>query len=312
MTTRFAGTVLALWVAASTAGCASPPTERVDAARARVEALATDAATYAPDTLEQARQAVARLDAELAAQEGSFFKSYGRTEELVTAVETAATTLEQAIDTGRTRLSAETDRAVEEAGRAVADARTALDALPPAAVATERASGWRDDLSTADTAIEQARQLRADGQMAEAQSQARQAREAAARVSAGIGEVEAEREAARQEAAARVADGDATLPRAVVADGQRLAAGTYRLRLGDEVPAPAGDIRPGRWVEFVSAGTVAGRALAVVVPEAEIREIATASYPRNEAWVAELRGGEYVRVWLHRGGMHYLIHLPTS
>jgi hypothetical protein len=106
--------------------------------------------------------------------------------------------------------------------------------------------------------------------------------------------------------------GEVAIPRSVTADGKALAAGTYRLRLADEAPAEGAAIRAGRWVEFVANGSVAGRSLAVVIPDDEIGEIAASSYPRNEAWVAELRGGEYIRVWLNRDGSHYLIHLPRS
>lgn len=67
-----------------------------------------------------------------------------------------------------------------------------------------------------------------------------------------------------------------------------------------------------RWIEFVSSGKVAGRALAVVVPDSEIGEIAATPGPRNETRIAELKGGEYVRVWMNRQGVNYLIHLPAS
>jgi hypothetical protein len=32
--------------------------------------------------------------------------------------------------------------------------------------------------------------------------------------------------------------------------------------------------------------------------------------PRNEVRVDHLKGGEYIRVWLNRQGVNYLIHMP--
>ena len=114
---------------------------------------------------------------------------------------------------------------------------------------------------------------------------------------------------AQEGAAARMARGDVTIPRSVLVDGKPLPAGTYRLELRDEGP-PSEGMRPGRWIEFARNGKVAGRALAVVVPDAEIGEIAATPGPRNELRVDHLKGGEYIRIWLNRQGVNYLIHMP--
>ena len=80
--------LITLSVAVWAAGCSDPPTARVDAAKARVAALAAEAETYAPAAYAEAQQAVARLDAELAEQAGGFalFRSYETTNEFVAAV----------------------------------------------------------------------------------------------------------------------------------------------------------------------------------------------------------------------------------
>jgi hypothetical protein len=53
--------------------------------------------------------------------------------------------------------------------------------------------------------------------------------------------------------------------------------------------------------------------VASVVPQAEIGQIAQVTPPRPGASRVEmLRGNEYLRVWLNRGGTHYLIHLPPA
>lgn len=110
--------------------------------------------------------------------------------------------------------------------------------------------------------------------------------------------------------------GSVTLGRSVMADGKPLAAGTYQVRLTTESPKPgAGQTAESeRYVEFVRGGKVLGREVATVIPQADIA--ATADSKRQPAAgssrVELLKGEDYLRVWINRGGMHYLIHLPTA
>ena len=118
-------------------------------------------------------------------------------------------------------------------------------------------------------------------------------------------------------AAAGAALGSVTLKTAVMADGQRLAAGTYQVRLTGDSPKPGVGQTPEseRYVEFVSGGKVVGREIATVVPQAEIAQVAEPKGPRPAAGGARvemLKGDDYVRVWINRGGTNYLIHLPTA
>ena len=80
------------------------------------------------------------------------------------------------------------------------------------------------------------------------------------------------------------------------------------------VLAPGLEAGSSAWLEFVSDedGSVAGRGMAATVPDAEMDEVTTGWYPRNQAYVDQLQGGEYVRVWLNRSGVSYLVHAPTS
>ena len=117
----------------------------------------------------------------------------------------------------------------------------------------------------------------------------------------------AEVERLREEAAARRARGEITIPSAVLADGEELAAGMYLLRLADD-----GAESMGRWVEFVSGDSVAGRGLAVVISDGEMSEVSESGMLRNEARVEVLKEADYVRVWLNRDGVNYLVHLPPA
>ena len=119
-------------------------------------------------------------------------------------------------------------------------------------------------------------------------------------------------EAGAQQAASL---GTVSLRQAVMADGQRLAAGSYQVRLTQDKPAPVAGLSPdaSQYVEFVSGGKVVGRAAATVIPQAEIAQVAKGPRPAaNGSRVDLLKGGDYVRVWINRGGVNYLIHLPPA
>jgi hypothetical protein len=109
--------------------------------------------------------------------------------------------------------------------------------------------------------------------------------------------------------------GSVSLGRAVRADGQPLPAGTYQVRLTSQNAAPdAKGQTPSaaRWVEFVRGGKVVGREVVTIVPQSEISLVQKDQPPAQNGVKTELlKGGDYVRVWINRGGNHYLIHLPA-
>ena len=81
---------VALALAVTLAGCASPPSADVEAAKAAVDKAATDrAGQYAAESLKAAENARAALDVELKAQEGKWLKSYDKTRELAAAAKAA-------------------------------------------------------------------------------------------------------------------------------------------------------------------------------------------------------------------------------
>jgi hypothetical protein len=116
-----------------------------------------------------------------------------------------------------------------------------------------------------------------------------------------------------KQAAATTSLGTVRLPRAVMADGKTLAAGAYTVRLTTESPTPGTGQSPEgeRWVEFLQGNVVKGREVASVVSDADIAQVADgARPPRGGAKVEVLKGDEFVRVWINRGGANYLIHMP--
>ncbi|MDE3154058.1 MAG: hypothetical protein KGN76_03105 [Acidobacteriota bacterium] len=99
---------------------------------------------------------------------------------------------------------------------------------------------------------------------------------------------------------------------AVTANGEPLAAGTYVLTLDGEGPAVEGETSVERWVEFHQRGQVKGKELASVIPDDKIGQIAKdPNKPKpGHARVEVLKGGEYLRIWVNKGGNNYLVHLP--
>lgn len=109
--------------------------------------------------------------------------------------------------------------------------------------------------------------------------------------------------------------GSVTLNRRVLADGDALAPGTYQVRLTGEQPKPMPGLptEASQYVEFVRGGKAVGRALATVIPASEIDQVAEGPRPRAGASRVEmLKEDDYMRIWINRGGMNYLIHLPAA
>ena len=111
--------------------------------------------------------------------------------------------------------------------------------------------------------------------------------------------------------------GSVNLPRAVMANGQKLNAGTYQVRLTAEAAQPSvPGIQMERWVEFVRGGKAVGREVVSIVPAAEVKDLNSgAKGPKPGAGssrVEMLKGDEYMRVWINRGGVNYLLHLPPA
>jgi hypothetical protein len=117
------------------------------------------------------------------------------------------------------------------------------------------------------------------------------------------------------EPAAGAALGTVHLAKNVMADGKPLAAGTYQVRLSDETPKPAVGESPNaeRYVEFMRGGKVVGREVASVVGPDDIGQVAKGKRPKpNSSSVELLKGGDYYRVWINKGGNNYIINMPPA
>ena len=123
-------------------------------------------------------------------------------------------------------------------------------------------------------------------------------------------------EAAPQVPAGELALGTVRVPRKVLADGKPLAAGTYRVRLTTQEAtgrAPGATPSYERFVEFLQGNQVKGREVASIIADADIAKVAKGRKPGAGATRVELlRGNDFLRVWINRGGNHYLIHLMNQ
>ena len=109
--------------------------------------------------------------------------------------------------------------------------------------------------------------------------------------------------------------GSVTLAKPVMADGKTLAPGTYQVRLASEMPPAVKGQSPeeARYVEFLKGGQVVAREVATVITNADMAPIAKGhKVVPNGTSVELLKGGDYLRVWINKGGTNYLIHLPTA
>jgi hypothetical protein len=102
----------------------------------------------------------------------------------------------------------------------------------------------------------------------------------------------------------------------VTADGKPLPAGTYTVKVTaqEAKPEAVGTTEPlERWAEFSQGGAVKGREVVTIVPQAEIKMVVKdAPPPPGTSKVQTLKGNDYLRVWVNKGGNHFLIHLPTG
>jgi hypothetical protein len=105
------------------------------------------------------------------------------------------------------------------------------------------------------------------------------------------------------------------IPVAVWAGGERLAAGTYKVRPAGTLPAFLEGAKPcgSCWVEFALDDVAIARELASILPEAESERLFKGPRPeRNGFRIDLLQNGSYVRVWINRDGKDYIISLPTA
>jgi hypothetical protein len=115
--------------------------------------------------------------------------------------------------------------------------------------------------------------------------------------------------------AGALALGSVRIPKPVKADGKDLPAGTYQVRLTADEAKPdakgSSEVLE-RWVEFVQKGQVKGREVVSIVPAAEAKLVQKDTPPPSGGSKVEtLKGGDYTRLWINKGGSYYLVHFSS-
>ena len=110
--------------------------------------------------------------------------------------------------------------------------------------------------------------------------------------------------------------GTVHLPKGLKADGKDLPAGTYQVRLTAEEAKPdakgSSEVLE-RWVEFVQGGQVKGREVVSIVPAPETKLVQKDTPPPSGGSKIEtLKGGDYMRLWINKGGSYYLVHFAKA
>lgn len=110
--------------------------------------------------------------------------------------------------------------------------------------------------------------------------------------------------------------GTVRLPKGLKADGKELPGGTYQVRLTAEEAKPdakgSSEVLE-RWVEFVQGGQVKGREVVSIIPAPESKLVQKdAPPPSGGSKIEALKGGDYMRLWINRGGNYYLVHFPKG
>ena len=130
-----------------------------------------------------------------------------------------------------------------------------------------------------------------------------------------VGAVAATNAFAAQGTTSTASLGTVHIAKKVMADGKPLPAGTYTVRLTSDAPKPGVGQAPDaeKYVEFVRGGNVVAREVATVISAEDIAKIAKSGRPKANSSKGELlKGGDYYRIWINRGGTNYLINFPVS
>ena len=124
--------VMLLLVAVFVVGCAKPPQQEIDAAKAGLAAAEqSEAPKYAADAWDKAQQADAAVKAELEAQQAKFalFRSYTKAKQLIADATAAANAAKEAGIAGKEKAKNEAQAAIDAVNTALAGADTAMAAL---------------------------------------------------------------------------------------------------------------------------------------------------------------------------------------
>lgn len=148
--------LLMLVLVFAVAGCAKPPEQDINAAKAAIEAAQqAGASDYAPESLNKANDLKAQLDAELKTQEEKFalFRSYKKATELAQQAKAAGETAATDAATKKEQVKAEAQTLINDAKTALTEAQDMLAKAPKGKGTQADIEAMKNDLTTAGTAL---------------------------------------------------------------------------------------------------------------------------------------------------------------
>jgi len=185
------------------AGCAKPPLQDIQAAKAMVDqATAEGASDYASAQLTDAQNAATALDAELQAQEKKFalFRSYKQTMTLAADLKTKGETAVTAAKAGKEQAKNEAQTLINEAKASREEANSALATAPAGKGSKADIDALKADVQGVDTSLGAADAAFNEGRFLEAKAKAQAAKAAADTVKAQVQRAMEMKKAARKKA----------------------------------------------------------------------------------------------------------------
>jgi hypothetical protein len=191
-------TILVLGLAVGLASCASVPKTEVDEAKHALEqAQAAQAADYAPEAWNAAKDTEAKLDAELAAQEEKFalVRSYNQSKELATLAKDQANKAAQQAVAGRDQAKADAEALLSQAREESKKAAAALDGAPRGKGTEADLASLKTDNASIESMLEETQRMIDSGDYLGAKTKAQAAIDAAKRIETEIEEAKSRRRA---------------------------------------------------------------------------------------------------------------------
>lgn len=129
------------------AGCAKPPTEEINAAKASIDAVVAEGAQkFAAEDAKKLNDSMQAAQDEIKVQDGKTFKDYAKTKELLAKVKADAETLKAGLAAKKEEAKKNAAAAQEAAKASVADAKALLAKAPKGKGSTADIEALKADL----------------------------------------------------------------------------------------------------------------------------------------------------------------------